>query len=54
MGIKPLTCKKQVLTIVESNYKSKANNAFNNMRDVANDVYNGIGVIIGIKRILLE
>lgn len=54
MGIKPLTCKKLALTIVESNYKGKANNAFNNMRDAVNDVYNGIGVIIGTKRILLE
>lgn len=43
-----------VLTIVESNYKSKANEAFNNMRDAVNEVYNGTGVIIGTKRTLLD
>ena len=43
-----------VLTITESNYKKKANEAFNNMRDVVNEVYNGTGAIIGTKRVLLD
>lgn len=43
-----------VLTVTESNYKRKANEAFNNMRDAVNEVYNGTGVIIGTKRILLD
>jgi len=43
-----------VLTITESNYKKKANEAFNNMRDAVNKVYNGTGAIIGTKRVLLD
>lgn len=43
-----------VLTITESNYKRKANEAFNNMRDAVNEVYNGTGAIIGTKRVLLD
>ena len=43
-----------VLTITESNYKKKANEAFNNMRDAVNEVYNGTGAIIGTKRVLLD
>ena len=43
-----------VLTVAESNYKRKANEAFNNMRDAVNEVYSGTGVIIGTKRILLD
>lgn len=43
-----------VLTVTESNYKRKANEAFNNMRDAVNEVYNGTVVIIGTKRILLD
>lgn len=43
-----------VLTITESNYKKKANEAFSNMRDAVNEVYNGTGAIIGTKRVLLD
>lgn len=43
-----------VLTITESSYKKKANEAFNNMRDAVNEVYNGTGAIIGTKRVLLD
>lgn len=43
-----------VLTVTESNYKRKANEAFNNMRDAVNEVYNGTGVVIGTKRTLLD
>ena len=43
-----------VLTVTESNYKRKANEAFKNMRDAVNEVYNGTGVIIGTKRTLLD
>lgn len=43
-----------VLTITESNYKKKANEAFNNMRDAVNEVYDGTGAIIGTKRVLLD
>lgn len=43
-----------VFTVTESNYKRKANEAFNNMRDAVSEVYNGTGVVIGTKRILLD
>ena len=43
-----------VLTVTESNYKRKANEAFSNMRDAVNEAYNGTGVVIGTKRTLLN